>query len=122
MEQKNIPNSVNNIEYILNEKKCIETITLNLKIMINKFNNYRLNNKELENIIKKIKTVKFLISVDKINSKNFHKISNYMKTIEDNIDTFIMNNEYNKLMQFINNGKDDTEFLLNYIDENYYKI
>lgn len=122
MEQKNIPNSVNNIEYILNEKKCIETITLNLKILINKFNNYRLNNKELENIIKKINTVKFLISVGKINSKNFHKISNYMKTIEDDIDTFIMNNEYNNLMQFINNGKDDTEFLLNYIDENYYKI
>ena len=107
-------------EYILNEKNCIETITLNLKTMINKFNNYRLNNnKELENILKKINTVNLLISVGKINSKNFHIITDFMKTIEDDIDTFIIHNEYNSLMQFINNGKDETEFLLNYIDENY---
>lgn len=107
-------------DYILNDEKCIESIMLNLNKIIHKFNTHVFdNNEEIKNILKKINTVNILISIDKINPNNFHIINDHMKTIKIDINTFIINDNHIKLMQVINNGSEDTEFLLNYIDENY---
>lgn len=105
---------------LLNDSNYMTNVMPNLKKLIHSFYNHIIeNNTEIKNILKKINTVDILINIGKINDNNCHIINDFMKTIQDDIDTFIIEEEHNKLMLFILTKRDNTEFLLNYIDENY---
>lgn len=104
----------------------ITTIISNLNKMVYDFNKHifhNVNTKEVKCIIKKINTLNLLIEFKCINKNNYKRIIDFIQTINVGIQNAIAGDISNfnseNLMSSILDSNNDTEFLLNYIDENY---
>jgi hypothetical protein len=84
---------------------------------------HNINTKEVKCIIKKINTLNLLIEFKCINKNNYKRIIDFIQAINVGIQNAIASDIANfnseNLMSSILDYNNDTEFLLNYIDENY---
>jgi hypothetical protein len=116
--------------FILNDEdntdNFIKDIISNLNKMVYDFNKHifhNINTKEVKCIIKKINTLNLLIEFKCINKNNYKRIIDFIQAINVGIQNAIASDIANfnseNLMSSILDYNNDTEFLLNYIDENY---